>query len=100
MNLTGFIEFLLLVTVNKSAYRGIVEKVYREQEYLIDIPLNTSELIIVAFFCLQLIRQALGENGCSSLDPCFSCIIQPSHAHKARIKDRILVGGHSSSPNW
>jgi len=43
MNLTGYIEFLLMVAVNKSAYREIVEKMYREmQEYLINIPLNIS----------------------------------------------------------
>jgi Predicted metal-binding integral membrane protein (DUF2182) len=35
MNLTGYIEFLLMVAVNKSAYREIIEKMYREmQEYL------------------------------------------------------------------
>ena len=54
MNLTGFIEFLLMVTVNKSAYGEIVEKMYREmQEYLVNIPIKMSgsELIIAVFFC-------------------------------------------------
>jgi DNA-binding Lrp family transcriptional regulator len=57
MNLTGYIEFLLMVAVNKSAYREIVEKMYREmQEYLINIPLNItgSEAFIALFFCLNI----------------------------------------------
>ena len=54
MNLTGYIEFLLMVAPNKSAYGEIVEKMYREmQEYLIDTLLNISgsEVIIALFFC-------------------------------------------------
>jgi ribosomal protein L31E len=55
MNLTGYIEFLLIVYVNnKSAHGEIVERMYREmQEYLIYIPLNISgsEVIIALFFC-------------------------------------------------
>ena len=57
MNLTGYIEFLLMVAVNKSAYREIVEKMYRQmQEYLINIPLNISgsEAFIALFFCLNI----------------------------------------------
>ncbi|HEY6536831.1 MAG TPA: winged helix-turn-helix transcriptional regulator [Candidatus Nitrosocosmicus sp.] len=55
MNLTGYIEFLLIVYVNnKSAHGEIVERMYREmQEYLIYVPLNISgsEVIIALFFC-------------------------------------------------
>ena len=54
MNLAGYIEFLLMVDVNKSAYGGIIERMYSEmQEYLITIPQNISgnELIIALFFC-------------------------------------------------
>ena len=57
MNLTGYIEFLLMVVVNKSAYREIVEKMYREmQEYLMNIPLNISgsEAFVALFFCLNI----------------------------------------------
>jgi DNA-binding Lrp family transcriptional regulator len=57
MNLTGYIEFLLMVTVNKSAYRQVIEKMYSEmQEYLITIPLNISgsEAFIALFFCLNI----------------------------------------------
>jgi hypothetical protein len=35
MNSTGYIQFLLMVAVNKSAYTEIIERMYREmQEYL------------------------------------------------------------------
>jgi DNA-binding Lrp family transcriptional regulator len=54
MNLTGYIEFLLMVTVNRSVYGEIVERMYREmQEYLVNIPINItgSELIVAIFFC-------------------------------------------------
>lgn len=54
MNLAGYIEFLLMVDVNKSAYRGIVERMYTEmQEYLINFPLNITgiDVIIASFFC-------------------------------------------------
>jgi DNA-binding Lrp family transcriptional regulator len=57
MNLTGYIEFLLMVAVNKSVYGEIIEKMYREmQEYLITIPLNISgsEAFIALFFCLNI----------------------------------------------
>jgi DNA-binding Lrp family transcriptional regulator len=57
MNLTGYIEFLLMVAVNKSAYGEIIEKMYREmQEYLINIPLNISggDVFIALFFCLNI----------------------------------------------
>jgi DNA-binding Lrp family transcriptional regulator len=53
MNLTGYIEFLLMVVVHKSAYTEIVEKMYREmQEYMMNIPLNISgsEAFIAYFF--------------------------------------------------
>ena len=54
MNLTGYIEFILMVTVNKSARGGVIERMYREmQEYLTDIPLDIagSNVIIALFFC-------------------------------------------------
>jgi DNA-binding Lrp family transcriptional regulator len=54
MNLAGYIEFLLMVDVNKSAYVEIIESMYSEmQEYLITIPPNIrgNELIIALFFC-------------------------------------------------
>jgi hypothetical protein len=54
MNLAGYIEFLLTIDVNKSAYREIIERMYNEmQEYLITIAPNISgnELIIALFFC-------------------------------------------------
>jgi DNA-binding Lrp family transcriptional regulator len=57
MNLTGYIEFLLMVVVHKSAYTEIVEKMYREmQEYMMNIPLNISgsEAFIALFFCLNI----------------------------------------------
>jgi len=54
MNLTGYIDFILMVAVNKSAYREILERMYREmQEYLTNIPLDIagSDVIIALFFC-------------------------------------------------
>ena len=54
MNLTGYIDFILVVAVNKSAYREILERMYREmQEYLTNIPLDIagSDVIIALFFC-------------------------------------------------
>lgn len=54
MNLAGYIEFLIIVDVNKSAYRRIIERMYTEmQEYLINFPLNITgiDVIIGLFFC-------------------------------------------------
>jgi DNA-binding Lrp family transcriptional regulator len=54
MNLTGYIDFVLMVAVNKSAYGGVIERMYREmQESLTDIPLDIagSDVIIALFFC-------------------------------------------------
>ena len=54
MNLTGYIEFLLMVAVNKSAYTEIIERMYSEmQEYMMNIPLNVSgsDIILALFFC-------------------------------------------------
>jgi DNA-binding Lrp family transcriptional regulator len=54
MNLSGYIEFLLMVDVNKSAYGEIIESMYSEmQEYLISIPISGNELIIALFFLLK-----------------------------------------------
>ncbi|MGB8934856.1 MAG: winged helix-turn-helix transcriptional regulator, partial [Candidatus Nitrosopolaris sp.] len=53
-NLTGYIEFLLMVAVNKSSYGEIIERMYHEmQEYFMNIPLRLSgsEVIIALFFC-------------------------------------------------
>jgi DNA-binding Lrp family transcriptional regulator len=53
-NLTGYIEFLLMVAVNKSSYEEIIERMYREmQEYFMNMPLRISgsEVIIALFFC-------------------------------------------------
>jgi hypothetical protein len=48
MNVTGYIEFLLMVAVNKSAYGEIIEKMYHEmQEYLMILDLFDMEA-----FCL------------------------------------------------
>jgi hypothetical protein len=46
--------FILMVAVNKSAYREILERMYREMhEYLTNIPLDIagSDVIIALFFC-------------------------------------------------
>ena len=54
MNLTGYIEFLLMLSVNKSAYTAINERMYSEmQEYMMNIPLNISgsDIIVTLFFC-------------------------------------------------
>jgi hypothetical protein len=54
MNLTGYIDFIVVVAVNKSAYRGVIERMYREmQEYLTNIPLDLagSDVILTLFFC-------------------------------------------------
>jgi DNA-binding Lrp family transcriptional regulator len=54
MNLTGYIDFIIVVDVSKSAYREILERIYREmQEYLTNIPLDMagSDVIIALFFC-------------------------------------------------
>lgn len=59
MNLAGLTEFLLLVDINKSAYRDITETIYREmQEYVISIPPNIysdsitgSDTIVALFIC-------------------------------------------------
>ena len=54
MNLTGYIQFLLIVAVIKSAYGEIVEKMYSEmQEYLIHPLLNISrsDVIMALFIC-------------------------------------------------
>ena len=58
MNLAGLTEFLLVVEINKSAYREITERIYQEmQEYLISIPPNiysdstTATVIIALFIC-------------------------------------------------
>jgi DNA-binding Lrp family transcriptional regulator len=57
MNLTGYIEFLLMVSVNKSAYTEIIERMYSEmQEYMMNLPLNISgyDIILALFFCLNI----------------------------------------------
>ncbi len=52
MNLTGYIEFLLMVALNKSAYTEIIERMYSElQEYMMNIPLCGSDMILALFFC-------------------------------------------------
>ena len=53
-NLTGYIEFVLMIAVNKSAYGEVIERMYREmQQYFMNIPLRISgsEVIIALFFC-------------------------------------------------
>ena len=58
MNLTGYIEFLLMVAVNKSAYGEVIEKMYREmQEYLIRTLLNIggSDVIMALFLCSNIV---------------------------------------------
>jgi hypothetical protein len=53
-NLTGYIEFVLMIAVNKSAYGEVIERMYREmQQYFMNIPLSISgsEVVIALFFC-------------------------------------------------
>jgi DNA-binding Lrp family transcriptional regulator len=59
MKLAGYIEFLLMFDVNKSAYGEIIERIYSEiLEFLITIAPNISgnELIIALFFCSNIPR--------------------------------------------
>ena len=54
MNLTGYIEFVLMVAINKASSGKIIERIYHEmEEYIIRVPLNSSgsDLIMVLFFC-------------------------------------------------
>ena len=42
-NLTGYIEFVLIIAVNKSSYGKVIERMYREiQQYFMNIPLRIS----------------------------------------------------------
>jgi DNA-binding Lrp family transcriptional regulator len=55
MNSTGYIQFLLMVAVNKSAYREIIERMYREmQEYIMHtlLFLNVTSVIPAALAIL------------------------------------------------
>jgi DNA-binding Lrp family transcriptional regulator len=56
MQLVGYIEFALIVSVNGSAYGEIVERIYREmQEYgVIMSSAYQSEVIVAVFFCANI----------------------------------------------
>ena len=52
-----YIEFLLMIAVNKTSYGEIIERMYREmQEYFMNIPLriSRSDVIIALFFCANI----------------------------------------------
>jgi len=54
--LTGYMEFDVLINVEKSRHQRILEKIYRElEEYLIFIPdWYQKEVIVVVFFCANI----------------------------------------------
>jgi DNA-binding Lrp family transcriptional regulator len=56
MNLTGYIEFAVLIHVNTSSRQNILERIYRElQEYLLIIPnWYQSQGICAVFFCANI----------------------------------------------
>jgi DNA-binding Lrp family transcriptional regulator len=56
MNLTGYIEFAVLIHVNISSRQNILERIYHElQEYLLIIPnWYQSQVICAVFFCANI----------------------------------------------
>jgi DNA-binding Lrp family transcriptional regulator len=56
MQLVGFIEFAVLINIDRSLYQYILKRIYRElQEYLVIIPNeNQSEVIFAVFFCANI----------------------------------------------
>ena len=83
MNLAGLIEFLLMADINKSSYREIIERIYREmQEYLISIPPNIysssitgSDVIVALFICSNIptvnsiVRRIKSYDGVQGVEP-------------------------------
>jgi DNA-binding Lrp family transcriptional regulator len=56
MQLVGFIEFAVVININRSLYQYILKRIYRElQEHLVFIPNeNQSEVIFAVFFCANI----------------------------------------------
>ena len=56
MELVGFIEFAVVININKSFHQYILKRIYRElQEYLMFISsANQSEVIFAVFFCANI----------------------------------------------
>ena len=56
MQLTGYIEFAVLIDVKISSHQNIVERIYHElQEYLLHIPNRyQKEVIFAVFFCANI----------------------------------------------
>jgi DNA-binding Lrp family transcriptional regulator len=56
MQLVGFIEFAVVIHINKSFHQYILKRIYRElQEHLVFTPNeNQSELIFAVFFCANI----------------------------------------------
>jgi DNA-binding Lrp family transcriptional regulator len=56
MQLVGFIEFAVVININKSFYQYILKRIYRElQEHVVIIPNeNQSEVIFAVFFCANI----------------------------------------------
>lgn len=51
MNLTGYIEFAVLIDVKKFSHQKIVEKIHHElQEYLLHLPHRYQQEVIFAVF--------------------------------------------------
>ena len=59
VNFVGYIEFGLMVAVNKLDYREIIERMYTEmREYMINFPLNITGIdVIIANFSAQIYPQ-------------------------------------------
>ncbi len=53
MQLTGYVEFIMLINIDMYHHKEILERIYREmQEYLLIIP--KKELIFAVFFCANI----------------------------------------------
>jgi DNA-binding Lrp family transcriptional regulator len=56
MQLVGYIEFAVVIKVDRSLYRYILERIYRElQEYLMFVAnISQSNVIFAVFFCANI----------------------------------------------
>jgi DNA-binding Lrp family transcriptional regulator len=56
MQLVGYVEFAVMINVDRSLYLYVLKRIYRElQEYLIFIPNATQyEVIFAVFFCANI----------------------------------------------
>ena len=56
MQLVGYVEFAVIISVDKSLYLYVMKRIYRElEEYLIFIPSATQyEVIFAVFFCANI----------------------------------------------